>query len=59
MIDALASLDTSGVEPLRNPLEMTQRLRDDAITEGDQRDQLQAGAPATRDGFFLVPRVIE
>ena len=59
MIDILASVDTEGVEPLRNPLEMTQRLRADAITEGDQREALQKVAPATRDGFFIVPRVIE
>jgi aspartyl-tRNA(Asn)/glutamyl-tRNA(Gln) amidotransferase subunit C len=35
------------------------RLRDDQVTESDQRDRLQRGAPAVEAGLYLVPRVIE
>ncbi|MCH8257980.1 MAG: aspartyl/glutamyl-tRNA amidotransferase subunit C, partial [Proteobacteria bacterium] len=47
------------VEPLAHPLEADQRLRPDEITEVVDRDRYQRGAPATRDGLYLVPRVVE
>lgn len=59
LIDQLQAVDTSGVEPLAHPLETTQRLRTDEVTEINQRDALQAIAPATEQGLYLVPRVIE
>lgn len=59
LADRMQEVDTSGVEPLAHPLETVQRLRPDQVTETDQRDRFQAGAPATADGFYLVPRVVE
>lgn len=59
LIDRMQAVDTSGVEPLAHPLETTQRLRADAVTENNQRDAYQAIAPAVEDGLYLVPRVIE
>ena len=59
LVEQMQSVDTAGVEPLAHPLEMVQRLRPDAVTERDQRDQYQAGAPQTADGLYLVPKVIE
>ncbi|CAM3789934.1 Asp-tRNA(Asn)/Glu-tRNA(Gln) amidotransferase subunit GatC [Parendozoicomonas haliclonae] len=59
LIDEMQAVNTDGVEPLAHPLDATQRLRVDEVTEPNQREQLQAGAPATEDGLFLVPRVIE
>ncbi len=59
MIDALQAVDTSGVEPLAHPLDVSQRLRPDEVTETIDRDRYQSGAPAIQDGLFLVPRVIE
>lgn len=59
MVDVLQAVDTTGVAPLSNPLDATQRLRPDAVTEPDQRDVLLALAPAAEQGLFLVPRVIE
>ncbi|MEA3302152.1 MAG: Asp-tRNA(Asn)/Glu-tRNA(Gln) amidotransferase subunit GatC, partial [Pseudomonadota bacterium] len=41
------------------PLHMTQRLRADVVSETDQRERYQQIAPATEDGLYLVPRVIE
>ena len=59
MVDSMQAVDTSGVEPLRNPLDATQRLRADVVTEQNQREQLQQNAPAADEGLFLVPKVIE
>jgi aspartyl-tRNA(Asn)/glutamyl-tRNA(Gln) amidotransferase subunit C len=59
LIDRLQSVDTRGVEPMTHPLDRALRLRDDAVTEPDMRQALQAGAPSTEAGLYLVPRVIE
>ena len=58
-IDAMRSVDTRGVLPLAHPLDGTQPLRDDAVTELIDRDRLQRSAPLARDGLYLVPRVVE
>jgi aspartyl-tRNA(Asn)/glutamyl-tRNA(Gln) amidotransferase subunit C len=47
------------VEPLAHPLEMTQRLREDTVTETDQHDHFQAIAPQVEADLYLVPKVIE
>ena len=59
LIDRMQAVDTSGIEPLAHPLETTQRLRADVVTESNQRDAYQAIAPAVEEGLYLVPRVIE
>ena len=59
LIDAMQAVDTTGIEPLAHPLEATQRLRADLVTEENQRDAYQAVAPAVESGLFLVPKVIE
>ena len=59
LIDAMQSVDTEGVLPLAHPLEGSQPLRADAVTESIDRDRLQRSAPLARDGLYLVPRVVE
>jgi len=59
LVGELESVDTTGVLPMSNPHDMTQRLRADEVTESNQRDALQESAPEVEDGFFLVPRVID
>ena len=59
MIDAMQAIDTEGVEPMAHPLDATQRLRDDVVTEEVDAAQFQANAPSTEDGYYLVPRVVE
>lgn len=59
LIDQMQAVDTTGIEPLAHPLETTQRLRPDGVTEQNQRDAYQAIAPATEAGLYLVPKVIE
>ena len=59
MVDQLQAADTAGVEPLASPLDATQHLRADEVTESDRRDAFQAIAPAVENGLYLVPKVIE
>ena len=59
LIDHMQSVDTEGVEPLAHPLDLEQRLRADEITEENQRDRLQKLAPASEEGLYLVPKVLE
>ena len=63
IVEQMSAVDTSGVEPLYTPLaavhEMPLRLREDAVTEADQREANQRSAPAVADGLFLVPKVLE
>lgn len=58
-VEQLNAVDTQGIEPMAHPLEASQRLRADAVTEVDQRAKFQAIAPKTQDGLYLVPKVIE
>ena len=59
LVDQLQAADTSGVDPMSHPMPATQRLREDEVKELNQREALQATAPDTEDGLFLVPKVIE
>lgn len=63
IVEQMRSVDTSGVEPLSTPLsaieDATLRLREDAVTETNQREANMANAPAQDGGLFLVPKVIE
>lgn len=59
LIDQMKTVDTESVEPLAHPLDMVQRLRADVVTEINTREQLQALAPESQDGLYLVPKVIE
>lgn len=62
IVDQMSAVDTRGIEPLYTPLSAVQevalRLRDDEVTESDQRALNQRNAPAVEDGLFLVPKVI-
>ena len=63
IVEQMSAVDTRGVEPLYTPLAAVQesalRLREDAVTEADERERNQSSAPAVEDGLFLVPKVIE
>jgi len=63
IVEQMSAVDTRGVEPLYTPLSAVQavglRLREDIVTEVDQREANQKSAPAVEDGLFLVPKVIE
>jgi aspartyl-tRNA(Asn)/glutamyl-tRNA(Gln) amidotransferase subunit C len=59
LADQMQAIDTEGVEPVSNPLDASQKLRPDAITEKNQRELFQSLAPASESGLYLVPRVVE
>jgi aspartyl-tRNA(Asn)/glutamyl-tRNA(Gln) amidotransferase subunit C len=63
IVEQMSAVDTSGVEPLYTPLSAVQsvrlRLRDDVVTEPDQRALNQVSAPVVEDGLYLVPKVVE
>lgn len=58
-IDQLQVVNTEEIDPMAHPLNQTQRLRIDKITDINQRDKIQNNAPEVSDGFYLVPKVIE
>ena len=58
-VEQMEQVDVTGVEPMAHPQDMVQSLREDVVTEGDQRERFQSIAPATANGLYLVPKVIE
>lgn len=59
LVDQLQAADTDGIEPMSHPMDAVQRLRSDIVSEENQRESLQANAPAVEKGLFLVPKVID
>lgn len=57
--ERIEQCDTHNVAPLAHPFETTQVLRDDKVSETDQRSRMQVLAPCTEAGLYLVPQVIE
>ena len=57
-IDLLKSIDTSGVEPLDHPTELTDNTRDDTVGDALTQEQVLANAPATKDVYVDVPKVL-
>lgn len=58
-VDQLKAADTSAVAPMAHPLDTTQRLRPDEVTETDRHELYQQNAPLVERGLYLVPKVIE
>jgi aspartyl-tRNA(Asn)/glutamyl-tRNA(Gln) amidotransferase subunit C len=58
-IEQLGEVDTSAVEPMTAVIPNTLRLREDVVTEGNQREAVLANAPQGEHGFFTVPKVVE
>ena len=59
LIEQMQAVDTTGIVPMSHSQDVTQRLRDDVVTETNQRALYQSIAPAVEDGLYLVPKVIE
>jgi aspartyl-tRNA(Asn)/glutamyl-tRNA(Gln) amidotransferase subunit C len=59
LIEDMQAVDTAGIEPMAHAQDLAQRLREDVVTEADQRAAFQAIAPETEAGLYLVPQVIE
>ena len=58
-VDQLSQAETEGVVPMAHPLNESQRLRADEVTESNQREALQENASSVENGLYLVPKVIE
>lgn len=59
LIEQMQAVDTTGISPMSHSQDVTQRLREDAVTESNQRELFQSVAPAVENGLYLVPKVIE
>ena len=59
LVEQMSSVNTDDVIPMAHPLDATQRLRRDEVTESNQREHFQEIAPNVEDGLYLVPKVIE
>lgn len=58
-VEQMNAVDTDDVAPLTHPQDRLLRMRDDRVTETNQRDEFQRTAPAVEAGLYLVPRVVE
>lgn len=58
-VEQLSEVDVSEVEPMTSVTPMQMKKRPDEVTDGDNVDAILKNAPATQDGFFLVPKVVE
>lgn len=59
LITEMQAVDTKGIEPMSHAQDLSQRLREDVVTEANQREQFQSIAPQVEAGLYLVPQVIE
>ena len=59
LIEQMQAVDTKGIVPMSHSQDLIQRLREDVVTETNQRELFQSIAPAVKDGLYLVPKVIE
>lgn len=59
LIEQMQAVDTSGIVPMSHSQDVVQRLRDDEVTETNQRELFQSIAPDVENGLYLVPKVIE
>ena len=59
LVAQMDTVDTTGVTPMSHPFDAIQRLREDVVTDLNRRDDFLAIAPETKDGLYLVPKVIK
>jgi aspartyl-tRNA(Asn)/glutamyl-tRNA(Gln) amidotransferase subunit C len=59
LIEEMQAVNTDGITPMSHSQDVVQRLRDDVVTESNQRELFQSIAPAVENGLYLVPKVIE
>ncbi len=59
LVEQMNAQDVENIEPMAHPQDAMQRLRDDVVTETNQREKLMGNAPLTEAGLFLVPKVLD
>lgn len=58
-VEQLEEVDTTGIEPLSNVVDIKLRLREDKVDDGRQQSDVLANAPEAMEGFYVVPKIIE
>ena len=58
-VEMLNELDTDGIEPSFRVLDVTTPLREDEPKRSDVIKEVLANAPKAKDGYFIVPKIIE
>jgi len=58
-VEQLNEVDVEGVEPMTAVVDARLRRRDDTVTDGGRTADILANAPATDEGYFVVPKVVE
>jgi aspartyl-tRNA(Asn)/glutamyl-tRNA(Gln) amidotransferase subunit C len=58
-VEQLREVDVTDVEPMTSVTPMTMKMRADEVTDGNIAADIVRNAPASEDGFFLVPKVVE
>ena len=58
-VDQLQTISTDDIEPMAHPLNQSQRLRIDEVTETNDRENIQKNAQQIEKGMYLVPKVID
>ena len=59
LIGSLQTIDTSDIEPLYSPLEMTALTHEDIENSDNKKNQFLENAHSSNEDYFLVPRVVE
>ena len=59
LIEDMRRVDTTGIAPMSHAADVSLALREDVVTESDQRERFQSVAPAVADGLYLVPKVLD
>ena len=59
LVEQMNAANVDDIEPMAHPQDAMQRLRDDIVTEVNQREKLMSNAPSQQDGLFLVPKVLD
>ena len=65
LIEEMQAVDTRGIAPMSHAQDVSQRLREDRVTEANQRELFQSlapkyqGSPQVEAGLYLVPQVLE
>lgn len=59
LVEQMDAANVNDIEPMAHPQDAMQCLRDDEVTEINQREKLMSNAPLQQDGLFLVPKVLD
>ena len=59
LIGSLLTIDTSSIDPLYSPLEMTALTHEDIENSDNKKEKFLENAALSNEDYFLVPRVVE